>query len=165
MTRFYVYKSSKDELEFIEANSLEQFAAHEFDPNTHVFSGVAVDANDFDDALNLYHHPTSNVGEYIMTDEPIETVTRRQIANAKTGLQQSFDSIKAKLDYLRACLKLKAACIKMTEANQLINEASQEFFALHNKPGHIQPDTIFERLSDATIKATIKYHGNTKKSG
>jgi hypothetical protein len=164
MTRYYFYSSAKDELEIIESGSLEDFAAHEFDISM-VFTGVVVEAQDFGAALKVYQNPTCGEGEYMMADEPAETVTRRQIANAKTGLQQSFDSVKARLEYLRACLKMKAACLKMQEANRLLNEASQELFDIHNRPKQVPPATIFERLSDATIKATIKYYGDSKKSG
>lgn len=164
MIRFYVYLSAKDELEFIETSLIEQFAAYEFDPTIHMFSGVAVDADDMGDALQLYEHPTSTVGEYMMVDEPQATITRRQIANAKTGLQQSFDKVKARLEYLRTCLKMQAATMKMHEANQLFNQASQEFFMIHGRPEAVPPSMIFERLTDAAIKETIKY-GDPKKLG
>lgn len=165
MVRFYVYLSAKNELEFIETNSMERFAAYEFDPALHTFSGIAVDADDIDKASKSYQHPTSTVGEYIMVNEPQATVARRQIADSKFGLQQSFDRVKEKLEYLRACIKMQVATMKMHEANKLLNEASQELFETHGRPGAIPPNMIFDRLSDAAIKAAFKYHGDKKKPG
>lgn len=165
MTRFYVYTSATDEFEFVESSSMEAFAAHEFDPSTMMFTGVAIEAEDIGCAIRLYQNPGCGEGEYMMSDEPASTVTRRQIANAKTGLQQSFDHVKAKLEYLRAYLKMKAATIKMQEANRLLNEASQELFLVHNRPEAVPPSVIFERLTNATIKATMHFNGDSKTTG
>lgn len=165
MTRFYVYTSAKDELEFVEADSIEQFAEHEFDPTSMVFSGVAVDANDLNDALKLYQHPTSAIGEYIMVDEPQATMTKRRFVEAKSGIEQSFDKVKARLEYLRACLKMQAATMKMHEANTLLNDASQALVEIYGHPEDMPANAVFERLTEAAIKAAIKFNGNTKKSG
>jgi len=159
--RFYVYTSTKDELEFIDEECLEQFAAHEFDLAIHKFSGVAIDAEDINGALISYCHPTSTHGEYLMVDEPQATIARRGIA----GLQESFNHVKAKLEYLRACVKIQVAMVKMHEANQLMNEAANELFVVHHKPTETPPAVVFKRISEAAVNITIKYHGDTKKTG
>jgi len=163
--RFYVYTSTKDELEFIDEECLEQFAAHEFDLAIHKFSGVAIDAEDINDALISYCHPTSTHGEYLMIDEPQATVTRRDIELTKNGLQESFNQVKAKLEYLRACIKIQVALTKMHEANKLMNEAANELFVVHHEPTETPPAVIFKRISDAAVNIKIKYHGDTKKTG
>jgi hypothetical protein len=165
MTKFYVYTSAKDELEIVEGESLEDFAAHEFDPTSMIFTGVVVEANDFATALKVYQNPACTEGEYMMADEPQSTVVRRTIANSKSGLMATFDKVQAKLEYLRACMLMQAAAFRMQEANRLMNEAAQKLFLVHGKPDHVPPQMIFNRLSEATIASQIKYHGDSTKPG
>jgi len=165
MNTFYVYTTKDNSLEFIESESLPGFAAHEFKPEAMTFTGVAVEADDLNEAFQIYMNPACGFGEYTMTDEPQETFSRRQLANAQTALQASYQSADQKLQYLRVCMKLKAARFKMDEANRLMNEISQDLFKLHNNPEANSPELIFEKLASATIEKSIKYNGDTTQPG
>lgn len=165
MVKFYVYTSSKDEFEFVEEASIEAFAAHEFDSSSMTYTGILVEAEDFDQAMKVYQNPNCGFGQYIFAEEPQATVLRKQMAAVNGKLQESFNKVHARLTYLRALLKMKLASAKMAEANHLMNEASQELFAVHNNPSNVPPKEIFKRLRDATIEATLKYYGDEEKTG
>ena len=165
MTRFYVYTSAKDEVEFIEAEAIEAFAAHEFDPSSMIFSGIAIEAADFEAAMHIYQHPACGFGEYLLTDEPVVTASKRQMLQAQGHINTTHNELQAKLEYLRACLKLQMATMKMYEANVILNDASQLLYHMYGRPSHVPIDVIFKQISDAAVKAAIKYNGDTKKSG
>lgn len=162
--KFFVYTIDKNELEFIEEEAVERFAASGFDPDIMEFSGIAIEANDIEDALSIYHNPGCGFGEYILSTEPAATVVRRQIREASNGIEESFTLAKSQLDYLRLMLKMKLAAARLQEISNLISEVSDGLHAVYGRPKHITPDVIFDRLSETTIAATMKY-GNQKKPG
>jgi hypothetical protein len=165
MVKFFVYTSAKDEYEFVEEDAIEHFAAHEFDPGVMQFSGVAIEADDFDKAMDVYRNPACGHGEYMMSDEPSATFTRRQMREVKGGLEQSFKDAKFKLEYLRCIMKMKQASMYMQMASKLIQDVATDLHVMYGTPKHITPPKIFEQLSQSTIQAVVKFNGDTKKTG
>ena len=152
MTRFYIYSSAKDELEIVEKDSLGVFAEKEFDPETMLFIGVVIEAKDFDTALKVYRNPTCKEGEYMMDDEPLVTVAKRQT------IQESFDIIKTKLEYTRAYIKMQTATLKLREVNILLNDAAQQLYKAYGSPESHSPEQIFKQLSKI-IDTGIRFNG------
>jgi hypothetical protein len=161
MIKFYVYTSANGEYEFIEANAIEHFALHEFNPSM-AFTGVSVEAEDFESALQIYQNPGCGFGEYILADEPDATVVMRQ---ARKSVDDTWKLIHARLEYQRCMLKMKLAATKMHEANKLINEISHELHRLCGAPKDSSPTQIFEKLSTYTVQSAVKFYGDPKKSG
>lgn len=165
MVKFYVYTSEQDKLEFVEDAHIEQFAAYEFKPEVMKFSGVAIEAKELGDAMKVYQSPSCNCGEYMMADEPTETFTRRQMSETRNDLEKSFNETKFKLEYLRCIVKMKQASTYLHMASRLIQDVSTDLHRMYNAPTHLTPPEIFDQLSQCAIQATIKFNGDTKKSG
>lgn len=156
MTRFYIYSSAKDELEIVESTSLEFFAVHEFDPIVMAFTGIVIDAADFHAALRVYRNPACGDGEYMMADEPVETLAKRMAVNSTTDLQTTADIVQARLSVLRAYVKMQTAAIKLREVNDLMNQVAKDLFKSYKEPERTSPEKIFKELSKV-IDIAIKY--------
>lgn len=170
MTRFFVYISVKDkdkDYEFVESNTLGEFAKNEFDAKTMKFSGIAIEAEDFCKALTVYNHPDCGFGEYIIVDEPKETASKLTTDVCQTAIEvkSRLEQLTAKLEYLQCMLVMKLAASKLAEANKLMNDVSERIHVIYNKPSSMTPDMIFEKISKAAVEGNIKYYGESKKPG
>lgn len=164
--KFYIYTSkSKEDFEFVEEDSLNVFAAHEYNPETMVFSGIVVEAEGFEQALQIYKNPACGFGEYMLTDEPSETVNKRCMGRLQSELQVACEDLNKRLEIANCMLKMKLAAMKLRDANELINQISETFYEIYDKPSHVSPQTIFDCLSRECVRHTISYNGKSKKSG
>lgn len=165
--KFFVYtvalnKDGDKDYEFVEEPALAHFATHEFDPVTMQYSGIAIEASDFGNALKAYNHPTADCGEFLMVDEPQETATRRSVSLA---LDNTYEKVGEQLDLLRCMLLMKLAAAKLVEANKLMNKLAEDLYTIYGADTSATPKEVFESISDNAIKHTIKYYGDSKKTG
>lgn len=162
--KFFVYTSDKDEFEFVEEASIDLFAAHEFDPISMKFVGIAIEAEDFGQAMRIYQNPACGLGEYMVSDEPNATATKRLIDKTKSSIADTFEDVQKKLKYMQCMLKMKLAAARLYEANTIFNEVSRDLYEMNKNQYDASPSDIFKKLVENTIELTIKY-GDTKKSG
>jgi len=165
MKKFYVYTISQNDPidhEFVEEEAIKVFAEGHYNPAIMEFTGVIVEAEDFDRALAVYKNPACGFGEYIMADEPIATSVIKQEYLAKSYIEQSFKQVNNQLDVMRCVVLLKLAIAKMLEANLMLNRASEFAYEVYDKPDTTTPKKIFDSLSEKAIKDTIKYNGQSE---
>lgn len=101
MNRFYVYTIKDDDpfnrdCLYVNEAKIEEFALAEFEPISMIFSGVLVEADNPQQAHEIYNLAES--GEILWVEEPISTVKKRQSFEAKTRLMKS--KLKGLLDTL-----------------------------------------------------------------
>lgn len=163
MTKFFVYTSNKEkdkDYEFVEADAIEHFATHEYDPNTMLFSDIAIEAEDFDAAMQIYQNPACGLGEYMLADEPYATTARRAVTE---DVQVTFNQLHFKLQLTRCMLLMKLAASKLVEANEIMNRVCHQLYQIHGNPAHMTPDMIFDSIAKNAVNITIKYNGEPKK--
>lgn len=170
MTRFFVYTVAKTaendkDYEFVEEDALHDFATYEYNPVTMQYSGVAIEAIDFDKAMMVYNHPASDCGEYLLIDEPAETVARRELGTIQVELKTSLEKIKQQLDVARCKLMMKLAVNKLVEANKLMSNVADELYRIYGQPKNTAPDIIYRTIVDSSLQHLIKYNGDSKTSG
>lgn len=160
MIKFFVYTTAtakEDEYELVQAEDVTNFAKYEFDPKVMTFSGIAIEADDFQKAVQIYHNPACGFGEYLLSDEPSETAMRREINKAT-------DDVTRHLEYLRCVLLMKLAVSRLTEASTLFNQISDKMSHYYGDDPTMSAPKIFEALMKNTLPEVMKYDGKSKKS-
>lgn len=85
MKKFYVYSFKDQKNNLILVEDTKEFAKDGYDPALMKYTGIMVEANNHEEAINIYCHPKENDG-YYMADEPIETANRSIIHHTKDSI-------------------------------------------------------------------------------
>lgn len=163
MAKFYVYTSKIDDnksYDYIPESSIEDFATNNFNPSIAMFTGIVVEANNYEDAIEVYHNPGCNRGEYLLADEPKATIEKRLFWSLAPESRTAATSI----NLIRCILLLKLAASKLKEASDHFSQMSELLHDTYNNPDHMPPTKIFDTISSEYIRQLIKYNGDTKKS-
>jgi hypothetical protein len=163
--RFYVYITKKDEkaTNYAFVDNIPLFVQNDYDPNTMTFTGIAIEANSSAEAWNIYNNPTSEVGEYILVDEPAETVATRALSDSKQEVQSMTDKLARQIDVMRYTLMMKLVAAKLVETNKIMNEIAIGIHAAYGSPSHVTPQAVFDSLSEYVLKHTIKFDNGQSK--
>lgn len=161
MNKFYVYTTTKPDgvhSEFIE--DVDMFAAQEFDPRTMEFSGVMIEADSFEAALETYTRPTSSCGQYMIADEPQATVLKRRIASVSTGLVSASNEVLRKLETYRNFQLVKLATLKMIEANKIVKDIAKRLHESSQFEDHtLTEQDIYAKLIVPLVNNAFKFNG------
>lgn len=165
--KFYVYVTKAGDhkdFEFVEEGHVDSFAESVFDASIMSFSGAAVEAATPEDAKAVYNNPACGFGEYISTDEPMATATKRALENAKGVIKKSFDDMTARLNHMRIILKMRLVATKLEEANELMNQVAKDIYENANCPPDLTVEEVFRRISKPSIDAKIKFNGESEEA-
>lgn len=156
MNKFYVYTVSDNtpnerQCIYVDSEKILGFAAHEFEPSRHVYSGVMVEADNPSHAHEVYN--TFN-GEIIWTDEPTETAYRRQdLASAQVNATS--------VNYYLARLFLRMYARATSEDLLRINERLSRMAEKARSSTTVSPERtteqLYESIKDEYIKALQRY--------
>lgn len=165
MTKFFVYVTKREgqhnDYEFVEEAALGDFAQHEYDIDTMSFSGIAIEARDFDRAMQTWSNPSSQLGEYLMVDEPNVTHMRRTMLVASQEIDASAEAMRVQMEHTRVVLMMMRVAAMLHEANRLMNETAEYVYKLGESPSHTDPAKVFEVISKSVLDRTIKYNGES----
>jgi hypothetical protein len=158
--KYFIYLNRSDaSLEVVQADHIDEFRDTLFNPAFMEFSGVVVETDTFQKAVDIYSNPNCGFGECFLTDEPPETLAKRTEHSLSMNLQETTDEVANNLDRIRCSLTAQLALAKMMESAELFWRVSLELHKLHNYPTHATPDDFYKLLTDAAIKKSIQSHG------
>lgn len=147
--KYYVYsihgeKSSKaDGLFFAKESQIAHFAETKFNPAFMSFTGIMIEAESTQDALETFYNPSHTQTEYFICDEPTETSSLRFKKN------DNFE------DLVR---NVSAGFIVMNNAMSIIADLLYE---QSNKPDGLSPAHFFELIKNMMI-SSLKYKNESK---
>ena len=124
MTKYFVYAVTGDltreqSYAFVIDDKAAEFAPEGFRPAIMTYTGIMVEADSPKEANEVYNRPTEYGGDYMMADEPVEMVLKRQVYDAKRRmLPELKDALRA---LVQASSKSSAQILSVRLAQQLID--------------------------------------------
>lgn len=168
MNKFYVYAMTTDAPDersciYVDVESIELFALHQFQPHSMEYSGVMVEADNAQDAHEVYN--TFGDGAIIWTDEPIFTVKKRQAFEAKTSLMKSkLSTLADALGHAEeAAMKLaihacaKGISIDLIKMNEHISRMADLVRQTSEDSPEVTSQELYERLKQRYIEQLTRY--------
>lgn len=132
MKRFYVYEVN-GHFEFVE--DVESFART---LESAAFTGIAIEANSEADAAEVFGKPTSDIGEYMLVDEPSATVYRKALLD----LCQSIKNFDKEL----LIAKTKEIIIRLAPINVAISGLARDTYRLYGHPEKMTEEMIYNMI-------------------
>lgn len=137
MKRFYVYRvDPSNKYEFVE--NVEVYARTLYSPKTTIYTGVAIDTDNIENAEVVFSNPTSTFGEYLLADEPSATIYIRTLINLCLAIQEP--------DKESLIVKTKGIILQLAPINIALSQLARETFKVYGKPQGMTEEQIFEIL-------------------